>query len=73
MVASDNSIWPFLVIRLLITGGVPCTSPSSRALRARLGTLRNPTRLTQLAAAQKLARPKRVIEIPALGGEIAQR
>lgn len=44
-----------------------------RALRARLGTLRNPTRLTQLAAKQKLARPKRVIEIPALGGEIAQR
>jgi hypothetical protein len=44
-----------------------------RALRARLGTLRNPTRLTQLAAQRKLARPKRVIEIPAVGSEVAQR
>ena len=44
-----------------------------RALRARLGTLRNPTRLAQLAAKRQLARPERVVEIPAMRSEVAQR
>ncbi len=43
-----------------------------RALRARLGTLRDPTRLARLAAERQLARPERVVELSALHGEEAQ-
>ena len=43
-----------------------------RALRARLGTLRDPTRLARLAADLKLARPQRVVELSPLHGEEAQ-
>ena len=44
-----------------------------RALQARLGSLRDPTRLAQLAAKRQLARPERVVELSALRGEKAQR
>ncbi len=43
-----------------------------RVLRARLGTLRDPTRLALLAADLQLARPERVVELSALRGEEAQ-
>ncbi len=43
-----------------------------RVLRARLGTLRDPTRLAQLAAKLQLARPEREVELSALRGEEAQ-
>ena len=43
-----------------------------RAVRARLGTLRDPTRLARLAAELQLARPERVVELSALRGEEAQ-
>ncbi len=41
-------------------------------MRARLETLRDPTRLARLAAAFKLARPERVLDLSALRGEEAQ-
>ncbi len=43
-----------------------------RTMRARLGTLRDPTRLARLAANLKLARPERVVELTAGSGEGAQ-
>ena len=43
-----------------------------RVLRARLGTLRDPTRLARLAADLKLARPERVVVLSALRGGEAQ-
>ncbi len=43
-----------------------------RVLSARLGTLRDPTRLARLAAHLQLARPERVLELSALRGEEAQ-
>ncbi len=43
-----------------------------RVLRARLGTLRDPTRLARLAAKLQLARPERELELSALRGEEAQ-
>ena len=43
-----------------------------RALRARLGTLRDPTRLARLAADLNLARPERVVVLSALRDGEAQ-
>ena len=43
-----------------------------RTLLARLGTLRDPTRLAQLAARLELARPERVVELSALHHEEAR-